>query len=245
LNPCRWWLLSPISHFPVSPPSVAEPLPSTNSPRCDHSHFSCLISRLLTNKLQLVFAPSPHRLIHLPVPIHIAERLHKVTARNERFYVMKVCSRVVSASIESMLAQARVTDAQRQLRCSQTTSYLKYLAFINQWWTLPAHVCQSWRQVIFESPHHLNLQIHCTHGTPVKKHLGIWPAFPIVINYYRVKARPRDQDNILSALGHPDRVCFHQEKPSAIISIIYRKLSRLLNYRGLFSPHDKLSIILR
>jgi hypothetical protein len=78
----------------------------------------------------------------------------------------------------------------------------------NQWWTLPAHVCQSWRQVIFESPHHLNLQIHCTHGTPVKKHLGIWPAFPIVINYYRVKARPRDQDNILSALGHPDRVCF-------------------------------------
>jgi hypothetical protein len=35
----------------------------------------------------------------------------------------------------------------------------------------------------------------------------------------------------------------HQEKRSAIISIIYRKLSRLSNYRGLFSPHDKLSII--
>jgi hypothetical protein len=40
-----------------------------------------------------------------------------------------------------------------------------------------------------------------------------------------------------------DRPWKHQEKRSAIISIIYRKLSRLSNYRGLFSPHDKLSII--
>jgi hypothetical protein len=79
-----------------------------------------------------------------------------------------------------------------------------------QWWNLLVHVCQSWRQVIFESPHRLNLQIHCTHGTPVKKHMDIWPAFPIVIDYYRVavKVRSRDEDNILAALEHPDRVCF-------------------------------------
>jgi hypothetical protein len=57
------------------------------------------------------------------------------------------------------------------------------------------HVCQSWRQVIFESPHRLDLQIRCTHGTPVKQHLdlGIWPAFPIVIDYYRVKVSFRDE----------------------------------------------------
>src|ERR1700677_3070329 len=35
----------------------------------------------------------------------------------------------------------------------------------------------------------------------------------------------------------------HQEKPSAIISIIYRKLSQLFNYHRLFSPHDKLLVI--
>jgi hypothetical protein len=70
------------------------------------------------------------------------------------------------------------------------------------------HVCQSWRQVIFVSPHRLDLQIRCTHGTPVEQHLGLglWPAFPIVIDYYRVKVSFRDDENIIAALEHPDRV---------------------------------------
>ena len=79
----------------------------------------------------------------------------------------------------------------------------------SQWWILLVHVCQIWRRVIFDSPHRLNLQIHCTHGTPVKEHLGIWPAFPIAIDYYRVKSSSpsQDDDNIIAALEHPDRVC--------------------------------------
>ena len=75
-----------------------------------------------------------------------------------------------------------------------------------QWWTLLVHVCQRWRQVIFESPRRLNLQIRCTRRTPVKKDLGIWPAFPIVIDY-RTKRTPEGEHNIMAALEHPDRVC--------------------------------------
>jgi hypothetical protein len=81
-----------------------------------------------------------------------------------------------------------------------------------QWWHILVHVCQSWRQIIFESPNRLNLQIICTHGTSVEKNLDIWPAFPIVIDYYRLKRslsqQQRDDVNIVAALKHSNRVCF-------------------------------------
>jgi hypothetical protein len=74
------------------------------------------------------------------------------------------------------------------------------------------HICQRWRQLIFASPHGLNLKILCTNKTPVRKHLGIWPAFPIVIDYhsYSYDITPDDEDDILAALDseHLDRVCF-------------------------------------
>jgi hypothetical protein len=72
-------------------------------------------------------------------------------------------------------------------------------------WHLLVHVCRRWRQVVFASPHRLKLQIFCTYGT---QNLGIWPAFPIVLDFaaaYRL--RPNDQDNIVAALEHFDRVC--------------------------------------
>ena len=77
-------------------------------------------------------------------------------------------------------------------------------------WDLLAHVCQRWRQVVFTSPHCLNLQILCTNKTAVKKNLAIWPAFPIVINYrYSGRSiRSGGKGNIIAAaLRHPDRVC--------------------------------------
>ncbi len=77
-------------------------------------------------------------------------------------------------------------------------------------WHFLVHVCQSWRQIVFASPHRLNLQILCTYGTPVKKNLGIWPAFPIVIDYRYIYSErgntPNDEDNVVTALEHPDRV---------------------------------------
>jgi hypothetical protein len=77
-------------------------------------------------------------------------------------------------------------------------------------WHLLVHVCRRWRQIVFASPHGLNLKILCTHKTPVRKHLGVWPAFPIVIDYKGYVIAPDDEDNILAALDseHLDRVCF-------------------------------------
>ncbi len=73
-------------------------------------------------------------------------------------------------------------------------------------------VCQRWRQIVFASPHRLNLRILCTSGTPVRKNLGIWPAFPIAIDYRHSYSKdgitPNDEDNIVAALDleHLDRV---------------------------------------
>ncbi|KAH9171725.1 hypothetical protein EDB89DRAFT_1068915 [Lactarius sanguifluus] len=75
-------------------------------------------------------------------------------------------------------------------------------------WHLLVHICRRWRQIIFESRHRLILQIFCTHSTPVRKNLGIWPAIPIVIDYTYTQwgVTHNDEDNVLAALEHPDRL---------------------------------------
>jgi hypothetical protein len=76
-------------------------------------------------------------------------------------------------------------------------------------WDLLVHICRRWRQIVFASPHSLNLKIFCTQKTPIRKHLGVWPAFPIVMDYSRSAITPDDEDDILAALEeHLDRVSF-------------------------------------
>ncbi|KAH9174789.1 hypothetical protein EDB89DRAFT_2241552 [Lactarius sanguifluus] len=77
-------------------------------------------------------------------------------------------------------------------------------------WNFLVHVCQRWRQVIFGSQHRLNLRISCTPGTPVRKNIGIWPAFPIIVRYveWGRSVLPNDEDNVVAALEHPDRVSY-------------------------------------
>jgi hypothetical protein len=72
-------------------------------------------------------------------------------------------------------------------------------------WHLLVHVCRRWRQLIFESPHRLNLHIICTQKTPVRERLHIWPAFPIIIDYIE-GIGPEGEDDVIAALGYPDRV---------------------------------------
>ena len=48
-------------------------------------------------------------------------------------------------------------------------------------WHILLHVCRRWRLVIFGSPRCLNLQLVCTHKTPVRRTLDIWPPLPIVL----------------------------------------------------------------
>jgi hypothetical protein len=77
-----------------------------------------------------------------------------------------------------------------------------------QFWHTLTHVCQKWRQITFESPLGLRLRLHCTYGTPVMKTLGYLPPFPLVVNYGVIHRPPvpEDEDNIVAALEHADRV---------------------------------------
>ena len=75
-------------------------------------------------------------------------------------------------------------------------------------WCILVHVCRRWRQIIFESPHRLNLRILCTYRTPVRTNLGIWPAFPIVLELCsQGLLEPQDEHNVITTLQHKDRVC--------------------------------------
>jgi hypothetical protein len=78
-------------------------------------------------------------------------------------------------------------------------------------WQRLIHVCRRWRLIIFLSPRRLDLYLICKHGTPVRKNLDIWPAYPIIIDHidyssHTNKLSPNDDDNIIAALEHPGRV---------------------------------------
>ena len=84
-------------------------------------------------------------------------------------------------------------------------------------WRRLVQVCRKWRQLIFSSPRRLDLYLFCTCGTPVRKSPGLWPAFPIVIDYinhlYFVKCNLKslssnDEKNVNATLEHPDRICY-------------------------------------
>jgi hypothetical protein len=75
---------------------------------------------------------------------------------------------------------------------------------IPPWHTL-VHVCQKWRNVVFESPFRLKLQLYCRAKTPVREMLDLWPPLPIVIGVYG--GDTWDSSNIITALEHNDRVC--------------------------------------
>ena len=82
--------------------------------------------------------------------------------------------------------------------------YLGETKWTNRWHIL-VHVCRRWRLVVFGSPRSLNLQLACTHRTPVRRILDVWLPFPIVLrgNYYSNLGK----DNIIATLEHNDRVC--------------------------------------
>jgi hypothetical protein len=78
-------------------------------------------------------------------------------------------------------------------------------------WQRLIHVCRRWRLIIFSSPRRLDLCLRCKLGTPVRKNLDLWPAFPIIVDYinsprHTSKISPNDDDNVIAALEHPDRV---------------------------------------
>ena len=75
-------------------------------------------------------------------------------------------------------------------------------------WQLLAHVCQRWRNVIFQSPRRLNLQLLCTHKTSARNIVDIWPPLRLIICDINgiFDDEVSSMDNIIAALEHNDRV---------------------------------------
>ena len=73
-------------------------------------------------------------------------------------------------------------------------------------WHRLAHVCRTWRDIIFASSCRLKLELLCTKGTPIRKDLGHLPALPLVIRFLSGSYDSSDEDNIIAALEHPNRV---------------------------------------
>src|SRR5260370_1152485 len=79
-----------------------------------------------------------------------------------------------------------------------------YLEDTCQWKTL-VHVCRRWRSIVFGSPRRLNLKLRCTHKTPARDMLDVWPPLPLLIRGHIYENS--DVDNIIAALERRDRVC--------------------------------------
>ena len=67
------------------------------------------------------------------------------------------------------------------------------------------HVCQKWRQVVYDSPLRLDLRLL---KTPVQKNLDLWPTLPISIEYSHPDpySNNRFEEDIVAALEQRDRV---------------------------------------
>jgi hypothetical protein len=74
---------------------------------------------------------------------------------------------------------------------------------IEAWHTL-VHVCRKWRNLVFGSPHRLNLRLCCKARTPVREMLDLWPPLPIIIKVYNREMLV--MDSIVAALEHSDRI---------------------------------------
>ena len=81
---------------------------------------------------------------------------------------------------------------------------------LSEWYPLIL-VCRRWHQLIISSPHRLDLYLLCTRGKSFRKNLDLLPTFPIVVDssylhYDAKKWSPDEEEDILAALEHPDRI---------------------------------------
>ena len=84
---------------------------------------------------------------------------------------------------------------------SHTRSYSR-----TRTWQKLVHVCRRWRDVVFQSPRRLDLQICCTTSTPVKEMPNIWPTLPLIV-YVGGYTGTWSMGNIIAAFKHRDRIC--------------------------------------
>ncbi|KAN0125444.1 hypothetical protein V8E53_015484 [Lactarius tabidus] len=121
-------------------------------------------------------------------------------------------------------------------------SIFRYCLDASPWcWPRLVHVCRKWRHIVFGSQHTLHLRLLCTHGTPVLEMLDCWPTLPIVIQYGGPPAldppSPEDEDNILDALKHSDRV------HSIYLTVTKPLLTKLSSIETSFSELEDLVLL--
>jgi hypothetical protein len=125
-------------------------------------------------------------------------------------------------------------------------SYVANIMGIEAWKSL-VHVCRRWRVLVFESPRRLNLRLFCTHKTPIRHKLDLWPALPLVI-YGDMTSELQDLDNIIAALEQSNRVCqvtlwdlaaWQLEKVLATMQVPFPELTAL----QLFSNDETVPVI--
>ena len=75
-------------------------------------------------------------------------------------------------------------------------------------WDTLTQVCRRWRHIIFESPRRLDLRLICSHTTPMKRLLDIWPPFPITVACIlsRMQADGKGVENVIAAIEHRNRI---------------------------------------
>jgi hypothetical protein len=113
-------------------------------------------------------------------------------------------------------------------------------------WQLLVHVCRQWRRLVLGSPRRLNLQLYCTHKTPARDTLDVWPALPLIVEG---NMNLSGTDNIIAALGQSNRVCkvdleladWQLEEVLATMQVPFPELTDLDLHR--FSDGEMLSII--
>ena len=99
-------------------------------------------------------------------------------------------------------------------------------------WQSLAHVCRRWRNLVFQSPRRLNLQLFCTPQTPARAKLDIWPAFPLVVKGLVTLS---GMHNIVAALERANRVSqvdlasgwLQLEKVLAVMQVPFPELTDL------------------
>ena len=98
-------------------------------------------------------------------------------------------------------------------------------------WQRLAHVCSTWRSLVFASPRRLRLRLYYTGRKPVTPDPSYWPiSLPIAIWYPRFATSPpqqvfpNDEDNFHSVLEHRDRIC---EINLALTCVLSERLTAL------------------
>ena len=91
-------------------------------------------------------------------------------------------------------------------------------------WCKLSHVCRRWRNLIYDSAFHLDMQILCTNGTPVVDTLDHLPSLPLVIDYQDVTSTLSAKDEF----GMSQALRFHNRIRRAAFNIPPTILHRLL-----------------